>query len=162
MKSNAEPIEGKICTVFYIIMVAVIGLQVFCRFILNFSFAWTEEIARFLVIWAVFLGAGYAVVKDAHIKITIGINILPKKVQFWVTFLTDILVLIFCGIVVYYGVLMVLKLVASKQIAPGTGLLQGYVFIALPLGMFIMAIRKIFVIKDNLRSLKDKSEEVAR
>ena len=37
----------------------VLGIQIFCRFVLNNSLPWSEELARFMFIWSTFLSIGF-------------------------------------------------------------------------------------------------------
>ncbi|QFT78489.1 TRAP transporter small permease [Erythrobacter sp. THAF29] len=52
-----------------IIMTAVIGWQVFGRFVLNSSPSWTEQAALILMIWYVFFAAAAGVWERFHIRI---------------------------------------------------------------------------------------------
>src|SRR5258708_18859271 len=56
----------------------IVFLQVFSRYVLNSSFAWTEEIARYLLIAVTFVGGGIAVRKNSHIHVEILYVLLPK------------------------------------------------------------------------------------
>ena len=40
-------------------MTLVLGIQIFCRFVLNNSLTWSEELARFMFIWSTFLSIGF-------------------------------------------------------------------------------------------------------
>ncbi|MGH7092423.1 MAG: TRAP transporter small permease, partial [Stellaceae bacterium] len=40
-------------------------LQVFCRYVLNASLSWSEELTRLLFVWLTFIGFGLAVQRDA-------------------------------------------------------------------------------------------------
>ena len=56
-------------------MALVVALQVFFRYVLNHSLFWSEELARFLLIWIGVLGAAYAFRTGVHL----GLDVLPKK-----------------------------------------------------------------------------------
>ncbi|NOX34739.1 MAG: TRAP transporter small permease [Deltaproteobacteria bacterium] len=47
-------------------MTLVVAVQVFCRYILNHSLFWSEELARFLLVWLTFLGASCAYYRKAN------------------------------------------------------------------------------------------------
>ena len=63
-------------------LVIVVSLQFLTRY-LPVSFAWTEEISRFLLIWLVLLGAVRVLALDQHITVDFFYNRLPKKCQ-WI------------------------------------------------------------------------------
>lgn len=60
-----------IVTFMFIVMMAVIFIQVVCRFVLFISIPWSEEIVRYIWISIAFIGAGAAVSLNAHIEIDI-------------------------------------------------------------------------------------------
>ena len=56
-------------------LVASVSWQVISRYIFSSPSSWTEEVARFLLIWIAVLGAAYAFRTSAHL----GLDIVPKK-----------------------------------------------------------------------------------
>lgn len=55
-------------------MALLVAVQVFCRYILNQSLFWSEELARYLLVWLTFLGASAAYYKGAHPGVDILYN----------------------------------------------------------------------------------------
>ena len=62
-------------------MTLVLGIQIFCRFVLNNSLTWSEELARFMFIWSTFLSIGFCLKEGISLKIDTLISLFPKKVQ---------------------------------------------------------------------------------
>lgn len=58
---------------------AVAVLQVFCRYVLNASLSWPEEVALWSFIWTVFLGMALAVGRHTHIAIDLVSKLLPQR-----------------------------------------------------------------------------------
>ena len=56
-------------------MVAAVSWQVISRYVFSSPSSWTEEVARFLMIWIGVLGSSYAFRTGVHL----GLDILPKK-----------------------------------------------------------------------------------
>ena len=54
--------------------VVIALVQVFCRYVLNNSLSWPEEMARFAFVWFVFLGAAMVTRRSGHIVI----DLLPR------------------------------------------------------------------------------------
>jgi TRAP-type C4-dicarboxylate transport system permease small subunit len=54
-----------------LVMVVVVAAQVFCRYVLNHSLFWSEELARYLLVWMTFLGASVAFHRRVHPSIDI-------------------------------------------------------------------------------------------
>ena len=55
----------------------MIFLQFFTRYVMNDSAAWTEEIARYLLIATVFTGATIGVLKNNHIQVDFFYRFMP-------------------------------------------------------------------------------------
>lgn len=76
-----EKLIDNILKYFLVILVAVITLDVlwgiFTRYAIGAQSSWTEELARFLLIWIGILGAAYASGKRMHL----AIDILPSRLE---------------------------------------------------------------------------------
>ena len=81
--------EDWIAFVFFWALSAVIFLQFFTRYALNDSASWTEEIARYLLICTVFIGAAIGVRKNNHIQVDFLYRILPKPLMRVMSTLVD-------------------------------------------------------------------------
>jgi len=64
-----ESIETKVCIYLLALMSFVVILQVFSRYLFNYSFVWAEELVRYLMIWMVMIGAALVQSKNEHIRI---------------------------------------------------------------------------------------------
>ncbi len=62
-------VDDWIAFAFFWVLASVVFLQFFTRYVLNDSLAWTEEIARYLLICVTFIGAAMAVRKSTHIRV---------------------------------------------------------------------------------------------
>jgi TRAP-type C4-dicarboxylate transport system permease small subunit len=64
-------------------LAGVVFLQFFSRYVLNDSTAWTEEIARYLLMAVGFVGSALAARRGSHIAIEILANALPASLRRW-------------------------------------------------------------------------------
>jgi TRAP-type C4-dicarboxylate transport system permease large subunit len=69
----------KLLLVFAGLMTAVVILQVLCRYVLKSPLVWTEEVARYLMLWMAFTGASCIIKKWDNIYVDFFINMLNKK-----------------------------------------------------------------------------------
>ena len=66
---------------FLIVMVLLVFVQIISRVIIGSSFSWTEEVARYLMIWVAFLGASFAFQYAAHMSIEVLVKKVNKQLQ---------------------------------------------------------------------------------
>ena len=62
-------------------MAAIVAIQVFFRYVLNASLFWSEEAARYLLVWLTFLGATTAYYRGSHPGIDALTRRLPPRFQ---------------------------------------------------------------------------------
>ncbi|WP_336368044.1 TRAP transporter small permease [Marinobacter sp. C2H3] len=65
-------------------LIAVITLQIVSRVLFS-AVGWTEEVARFLLVWLTFLGAVLAWAQRRHIVVTVLVDRLPPSVRRWLS-----------------------------------------------------------------------------
>jgi len=114
MALEERPIMNKIITLFdrlirWVIitatagMMSVICLQIFCRFILNNALSWPEEAARFLMVWSLFLAAGYALRSREHVGLNFFVDRLPAGLAAGLNILLHLFIIGFLGVMVVGG-----------------------------------------------------------
>jgi TRAP-type C4-dicarboxylate transport system permease small subunit len=70
-------VEDWICLVFFWLMAGLVFLQFFSRYVLNDSFAWTEELAVYCLMPVVFIGSAACVRRSRHIQVNLVYRYLP-------------------------------------------------------------------------------------
>jgi TRAP-type C4-dicarboxylate transport system permease small subunit len=89
--------------VFWILAV-VVFLQFFTRYVLNDSLAWTEEVARYLLILVCFLGSITATRRGSHIMLEFLMRVVPPVVAKGLTLLSQTITLGFFGAMTWIGI----------------------------------------------------------
>lgn len=115
--------------VLFILMIAALAIQVFGRYLFHAGFTWTEEGARYGMIWMVFLGTSYITLNADHVKVSVIEDLLKGTKKKWILLVQDILSLIFVALILWYSIGQV-KL-ASMGTSVNTGLNN-----AIPYGVF--------------------------
>jgi TRAP-type C4-dicarboxylate transport system permease small subunit len=113
-------------------MTIVVVVGIFARYILLVSIPWTEEIARYLMIWAGFVGFGVAYRKKELIAVRLFIDILPANLFRIALFISDILCSVFLIVAVVYGIK--LSLINMNQLSPASRIPLSIIYSAIPLG----------------------------
>jgi TRAP-type transport system small permease protein len=63
------------------VMVVLVIVNVFCRYVLNFSLVWAEEVSQYLMVWVAFLGAGLALRQGRHVAVEMLQDRLPGRAR---------------------------------------------------------------------------------
>ena len=95
-------IKGAVAFSIFLIMV-IVCVQIFCRFILNDALPWPEEASRFLMIWALFVGGAYAFLDRKHARIEYLAKKLPRTASVVVDIVNNVLIIVFLSALVYGG-----------------------------------------------------------
>ena len=88
-------------TIFVVLILACVT-QVFCRFVLNNSLSWTEELARYCFIWMHMLGASLLIESSSHATVTAVLDLLHGAVRKLVDVVVE-LIIFFNGTVMLYA-----------------------------------------------------------
>ncbi len=107
--------EGWVALGIFWLLALTVLYQFITRYVFNDSAAWTEEIARYLLIGVVFVGATIGVAKNAQIQVDFFYRHMPAALGRWLSRLVDVVrVAFFAGAVVLTGEMM-LKLGSSTR-----------------------------------------------
>jgi TRAP-type C4-dicarboxylate transport system permease small subunit len=84
-------------------MTAIVAYQVFMRFVINASPAWTEAGSIMIMTWFVFLGAAVGVRENFHMGFDVLLYVLPPRATPWLRSISDLCVFAFALAMVYFG-----------------------------------------------------------
>ncbi len=121
--------------------IVVIFLAILSRYVFKNPIPWTEEVGRFAFIWLVFLGISIAERRESHFKITFFILKAPTHIQKGVW--------IFSEIIIFLALLLLLKegiqfaRMGSRAISAVMELRLDFIYIALPLAVFLTLVNRI-------------------
>lgn len=134
--------------------------QVFTRFILHHPSSFTEELARYFLIWVGLLGAAYAAGKKMHLAIDVVLEGLRVRARIWAEIFIQVFIFLFALFVMGMGGLrLVIITLTLNQVSAALGIKLGTIYLALPLsGMLIMFYAAVFFIR-RIRALSGKKVE---
>ena len=121
--------EDWICLAMFWAMAMLVFLQFFSRYVLNDSYAWTEELAVYCLIGVVFLGSAMCVRACRHIQVDFLYRYLPKRAGRVLATVIDILRTAFFG----YAVWLTYRYIVLVGDEPMTTLFwnKSYVYLSL-------------------------------
>ena len=100
--------EGWVALGFFWLLALTVFYQFVTRYVFNDSASWTEEIARYLLIGVVFVGATIGVAKNSQIQVDFFYRHMPAAVGRWLSRAVDVLrIAFFASAVVLTGEMMV-------------------------------------------------------
>lgn len=126
----------------------IVCAGVFWRYVLNDALAWSEESAKFLMVWLVFVGAPIALARGGHAAIDALPESLPPRASQLVYALVYFVVLAFVVVLIDQGTRFAWN--ARVQHTPTTGISMAFVFAAMPVGGVLML---LVATEQTLRSL---------
>ncbi|MFK2823819.1 TRAP transporter small permease [Arcobacter sp. YIC-80] len=83
--------------------VAIAFTNVVARYVFDASLVWATELTIFLFLWSVFFAAAYCFKKDAHIAVTVVLDVVPTKIAKPMLLISHIVTFFFLLAVAYYG-----------------------------------------------------------
>ncbi|HEY8418497.1 MAG TPA: TRAP transporter small permease [Limnochordales bacterium] len=132
-------------------MSVILIAQVFFRYVLQNSLPWSEEIARYLFVWASMLGAGIALRLRFHPGLTLLVDRLPGRWRALVGVLANGLVLVLLLVVAREGFLI--ARMNAWQRSPAVGIPMTYPYAAVWVGALVMAVHALRFLVHELASL---------
>lgn len=123
--------------------------KIVSRYVTRTSASWAEEVATILFMYLVFVGASLALKKRDHFAIDFIVDKMPAALGRLLRLLSAVLVIVFAGLVLYYGG----RLVASGWNARTAALEmpQAVANLAIPLGGLLMLVRAVEDLVKRLR-----------
>lgn len=164
-------VETYLATVALIVFTTLVIFQVIMRYIFNSPPVWSEEIARYALVWFVYLSGSYAVKHQRHVKFNVVVDLIGKKVplaQRIIRLLVFLLWLAFLVFMLRLSIEMVDRQFTTGQLAPGSQIPMYLVYIGLPLGLLLMSFRVlqhtagavIDIVKNPLAPIPPSQSEV--
>jgi TRAP-type C4-dicarboxylate transport system permease small subunit len=130
-------------------LAAIVFWQFFTRYALNDPATWTEEIARYGLIWITYIGAVMVTRRNSHIAVLLLPNLLPAGGGRLLLAIIDLVTLGFVGLLAYFSVLIVGRM--HTQPMSIVDLPMSYVYAAVVLGCILMLARQAQRVWRNAR-----------
>lgn len=120
-----------------IAIASVVAAGVFWRYVLNDSLSWYEEMAKFMMVWLVFMGAPVALRLGGHISIEMLPEALPPRMSALLWLIVTLIVAWCCWMLTYYGFRFAWNGRTQTAIAIGNVSML-WIFASIPLGAAVM------------------------
>jgi TRAP-type C4-dicarboxylate transport system permease small subunit len=143
------------------LMTMLVILQVICRYVLKNPLVWTEEVARYLMLWMAFIGASCVIKKWDNIYVDFFINLLKQKPRRIIILFQKFVVL---GLLIYsfYLCVTVFPKVSAYQTLATLDISMLWAQSSMIVGFLLAALQNIGVILNDLFKPDIFSEEGAQ
>lgn len=153
-----DNLEKCLGTALVICMTVIIFLEVIFRYT-EVKAPWTEELARYMFVWMIYLGCSAAIKLRKHLKIDAVQLLFSEKVNFVLDIISNVVFLIFCGILIYNGADLLYKIgFIQHQASPAMHLPMIIPHASWWVCCIIMVFR---LIQDTIARFKERKARVA-
>lgn len=129
----------------------IVFLQFFTRYVLNNSLAWTEEIARYGLMWLAFIGGAVVTRRRSHIAVELLEHVLPQgRLRTGLRVFIEIVKLGFLGLLAYFSVTIIERM--HNQRMTVFDLPMSIVYAGIGFGCFLMFGRQLLNVWRGARS----------
>ena len=136
-------------------MLTLVFAQVITRYVFGFTPYFGEELARYLFVWVVFLSLPLVARYGGHMAIeTLTSRVKGATLKF-LNICADIFTIVFMGIMVWYGILMVMR--TSNQTSPAMLIPMPWVYVVIPFGSAIMI---LYTLANLVNVLQTPADEI--
>jgi len=142
LKAIRHPLETAICGLLIAMTLVVFG-QVIARYVFQAPLSWSEELARFLLMWLSMLSAAYGFKTKSHFALKFLVEKTPDKAQQLIAVLVHIVVALFFSVLLYYSIVFVIGV--EGHIAPALQITMQIPYTSIVVGC-------AFILIETLRS----------
>ena len=132
----------RVTLVWTILGLSLIGfVQVFSRYLFNYSFTWFEELGRYLGVFVAFLGGGIGVKTGSHFTMDLIVSHLKRPWQQILRCTTSILSSLFFLLVAYYSWKIIIRMYGYGTTSPAMEMPMFLAYLPIPVFSMVMGFR---------------------
>lgn len=151
-------LEEYVCVALLVLMSVVVLTQVASRYVFAIPLSWTEELARYSLVWLTFIAGAMCIRSNSHFVI----DLLLCKLPITPRILMQVAILLsmgaFAGVMLYTGI--VILPIIDMQISPALRISMGYIYLAIPIGSFLMLFHIVCALIRKIQGLKDPAANI--
>ena len=159
MNAAVRRLGGLVCGAVLIVFTGLVLYSVVMRYFFSAPPIWGEEIPKLLFVWMIFVGAGFAYLAGANIRMTLIIDLVPRRPRLAIELVMHLLVVAMLLVILWYSVPIVQ--LTSNFTSLATGISEGWKYLALPVGAVLLLANEVYRIYRILRGHVDRHDVVA-
>lgn len=155
-----DRVEEILSIVVFSIMCLVVLWSVICRFILRIPFSIGEELARYLMIYGIFIGVSIGVRRNAHLGVEAFASMLPKATHYAVDIISQVLSLALYVAFFYFSARLTQNIYQNGQTSAAMLIPMWLAYLALPVGFGLSVVRSVQMLVRVIKKEEIEVEEV--
>jgi TRAP-type C4-dicarboxylate transport system permease small subunit len=141
LKILCTRVLGALCVLIFVALVVDVLWGVVTRYVLGNQAPWSEELARFLLVWLSMVGAALAYLGNNHLGVDILTRLLDPSARRFVAVLNHLLVFGFAvGVMVYGGGALFMERWHSGQVMSALPMLKAWFYLSVPVSGALIAV----------------------
>ena len=149
MKRLGDLVES-IAGVLLALVVVIVLLQVFGRYILQISLSWPEELARYVLVWLMIFGVAAAAASRSQIVVDTLLELVPASVRRALEALSALAGLVAVALLVWTSQPLITG-PAGRSTSPATGIPSFWIYLAVPVGGALLVLFALAELAEILR-----------
>ncbi len=152
-------LESTACVMTALVMLFACGLQVFNRNITQHSIKWTEELARYAMVWMAMLGTSIGLREGKQMSVEALYVRLPGLPRRLLRICGDIICIAFFSVTGYYSIVTVSMQFKLRQMLPGLGWPIAAIYVIVPVAMLAMLVYEIYQLYMDVSGKNETAEK---
>lgn len=153
MRRIVDNFEEYALLILFPCMVTVVFVATLARYLNLFPMFWGEEVARYIMVFMAYIGAGLGMKKGAHVGVSFVVDRFRNPaVRFLLDLFRIVVILFFCGLILNYFNQIMRAQISMGQTSPALFLPMWVPYSAVPLGMVLVGFRALEAFWKSVRS----------
>lgn len=158
MRKIADNFEEYALLLLFPLMVAVVFTATLARYLNLFPMFWGEEVARYIMVFMAYIGAGLGMKKGAHVGVSFFTDRFRNvKIRIFLEGFRLGIIVFFCGMIMYYYRSIIVHQISMGQTTPALYIPMWVPYSAVPLGMFLVALRAFQAFRETTASIRSSA-----
>ena len=142
MRTFFDRFEEYVLLILFPLMVVVVFAATLARYFNLFPMFWGEEVARYIMVFMAYIGAGLAMKKGAHVGVNFFTGLVKNlRLRIFLETFRIVVIVSFALMIMYYYRQLILHQMSMGQTTPALFIPMGIPYSAVPLGMFLVGLR---------------------
>ena len=158
MRKIVDNFEEYALLLLFPLMVAVVFTATLARYLNLFPMFWCEEVARYIMVFMAYIGAGLGMKKGAHVGVSFFTDRFRNvKIRIFLEGFRLGIIVFFCGMIMYYYRSIIVHQISMGQTTPALYIPMWVPYSAVPLGMFLVALRAFQAFRETTASIRSSA-----